>query len=220
MRAKLVAFAGRERRDQRKAAQTFEVALRSATGPERAAAQYGSAVVALALEQPAQAASWLAQARETLARTPGAQPDHPFLASLDTRIVLAREGAEAALATLTSAAKTFPDEPELHQLHAELLLRLGRNEQALAYLEDLMALTRSDTDLWRLLADARAALGQTGLAHWATAERYALLGGWAAAVQQLNLAVRDSGLTYYELSQIDARRQHFESELLREREER
>lgn len=220
LRAKLIAAAGSERRDHDAARRLLESGLETAVGLERVAGHYGLAVVALETGDTAAAGQALERALDALRRAPGTPQGHPLLASLRVRIALQAGGAQAALGPLREAMAEFPLAGGLQVMNADLLLRAGRSDEALRFLEDRLELTRADPELWRLLAIARAEAGQPGLAHWATAERYALLGGWAAALEQLRLAGQDPALSYYELSRLDVRKREFEAELLREREER
>ncbi len=219
MRAKLRASAGDGRRERVSAVRGFEAERLSASGVTGVAAWYGQSVAELSLEDVSAARASLEKAGAALAEIPGAPADHAFLASQRARIVLADQGPEAALAEVGRGLEAFPDSVAMQVLQADLMLRLDKVDAALAILESRLETTRSDPELWRLLALARSAHGNRGMAHWATAERYALLGGWAAAIDQLRLATDDPSLGHYELAQVDARRREFEEMLRREREE-
>ena len=68
-----------------------------------------------------------------------------------------------------------------------------------------------------LLARAHGGLGESGLAHRASAEEYALAGAWLAAIEQLRLAQRGGGLDFFAASQVDARLRDLQAEYARER---
>jgi predicted Zn-dependent protease len=67
------------------------------------------------------------------------------------------------------------------------------------------------------MGEAYSGLGQSGLSHWATGERYAVLGGFSAALTQFQLAREDSSIDFYRLSQIDARIADMRREIVEEK---
>src|SRR5690606_20890234 len=109
---------------------------------------------------------------------------HPFVARLAAQARLQAGDAAGALALARAAAARFPAARALVHLQAEAMIALRDHRAAVAFLEDRLAVARTDAALWRLMARARSGLGETALAHRASAESYALDGAWLAAVEQ------------------------------------
>jgi predicted Zn-dependent protease len=86
-------------------------------------------------------------------------------------------------------------------------------------LEEQLTIFRSDPELWRLVARAYEAAGKPALSHRASAEQYALVGGWLAAIEQLRLALRAGGLDFYTASQVDARIKELQAAYTREQQD-
>jgi predicted Zn-dependent protease len=86
--------------------------------------------------------------------------------------------------------------------------------------EQALESTRTDTELWELLARAQAALGRDAQAHLAMAEMHAINGVWVAAIEQLQAAQRTRQLDFYASSQVDARLREFRARFFEEREDR
>ncbi|MEZ5739949.1 MAG: M48 family metalloprotease [Burkholderiaceae bacterium] len=222
-RAKAQALASSGSDGLRSAREAFQAALDQRSYASEIATWYGMATVQTELNDLTAAREALARARRLLPAdaSPGGQPGvHPFFESLQARLALQAGDVPGALAAATEGARRFPGARALTTLRAELMVRLGRHAEALGFLEDQLQLYRGNPELWRLLAQAHAGLGQTGLAHVATGEQYALLGGWAAALNQMRLAQQDRSLNFYDLARIDTRIRTFEAALLREREDR
>lgn len=175
---------------------------------------YEMALVATERRQFSDARQKLARAGESYGE--GGVAAHPFLARLQAQIERDSGHPEVALRLTEAAIDRFTEARALRRLKADLLIDLKRYGQAVAFLEDEKAVYRADPHVWRTLARAHSANNSPGLAHWATAEEYALLGAWQAARSQLVLARRDDSLDFYRLSQIDARLREVEGIIRRE----
>ena len=119
-----------------------------------------------------------------------------------------------------TGAGRFAGARTLIHLQAQALLAMREPARAAAFLQEQIALYQTDARLWRLLAQAHAALDQPALAHRATAEEYALSGSWLAAVEQLRLALKLGTLDFYTGSLADARMKTFQAEYQREKQEK
>jgi len=148
----------------------------------------------------------------------GGPAAHPFFARLQAQIEQDSGNLDKAYALTLTAVDRFANARALRRLKAELLIQQGRFDEAIAFLEEEKQVYRADPSIWQALAQAHFANESPGLAHWATAEQYALLGAWRAVRSQLRLAQRDPKLDFYRLSQIDARLRVVEALILRERE--
>lgn len=198
----------------RRARAGFERQLRERSAEDERAAWYGLALVAHAQRDAAGSARALAEARR---RIPGG---HPFLERLAAESALDRGDGIEALALSRAAAQRYPQARAIIYVQARALIALGEPAQSVAFLKDQLAMVRSDPELWRLLAQAHDARGERGEARRASAEQYALSGGWMAAIEQLRLAQRERELDFYAASQVDARIRELQSEYTREQQER
>lgn len=195
-----------------RAAASFERQLRNRSVNE-AAGWFGLATVRNAQRNPD-------AAREALAKTRAITGALPFVERLAAQIELdageprrAREIADAALVER-------PSNRALMRVKAQAIAAAGEMRAAAAFLEKALDVHPADATLWRLQAEAWNAAGEAALAHRASAEHFALLGGLPAAIDQLKRARQAGTLDFYTGSQVDARLRELEREYLREREER
>lgn len=191
-----------------------ERALRDRSTTDELSAWYAVAVAALEQRDFAAALGAVEQARS---RLPGG---HPYVERLAAEIRLRQGEPAAALAIAEAAARRFVGARALTHLQAEAMIGMREPARAEAFVADQITLYPGDPGLWRLLSRSRAALGRTALAHRATAEEYALIGGWLAAIEQLRLAQRAGGLDFYAASEVDARIKELQAEYARERQDK
>ncbi len=197
----------------RLARQRFERQLREHTTNDETAAWFGVASAALAQRDFVGAQRAVAETRRRL-------PDgHPFVERLAAQARLESGDARGALALAREAAQRFPTARALVHLQAEAMLAQRDHAGAARFLDEQLALQRSDGALWRLMARARAGLGQQALAHRASAEAYALDGAWLASLEQLELARKAGGLDFYAASQLDARIKELRAYYTRDKED-
>jgi predicted Zn-dependent protease len=196
----------------------FSTQLQNRTAASEVAAHYGLAVAQLRLDQP-KTAYEAAQAARRLARS----QHSPILDKLvaETRYAAAGTPAEreAALAQAREATAKYPLSRTVAINYVDLLQRDNRHEQAVAFLREQIALPRSDTGYYSMLARSYAALGQRTLQHQAVAEAYLLTGATPAAVEQLQLARKAADADFYVMSEVDARLRQLSQQLREQREE-
>ena len=85
------------------------------------------------------------------------------------------------------------------------MLQTGRNREALADLEERLRMAPDDAHLYELQARACEASGKRVAQHRAQAEAYYRRGNLAAAVDQLEIAVKVRGSDFYEMSIAESR---------------
>lgn len=214
LRAKLRALSFPNVDGLRGARQQFERQLRDKATNDELAAWFGLATVLLAQRDTSGAEAALAQARRRL------PAPHVAVDRLAAEIRLRAGDAAGALALAEAASAKFVGSRALLHLQAESLLALGEHARALRFLQEQVALYRTDARLWRMLAQAHNGLGQTALAHRATAEEYAIAGGWLAAIEQLRLALRAGSMDFYTASLVDSRLKELQADYQREQQER
>jgi beta-barrel assembly-enhancing protease len=218
MRARLRVLEDPSVQGARDAQTHFVTQLRERSTSSEVAAQYGLALALLRLDQPQQAHEAALAARK-LARS---QPS-PMLDKIvsESRFAAAKTPAErdTAIAQSREATSRFPLS-RLTALHyVDLLQRDNRHQQAVAFLREQLAVPRSDTTYFSLLARSYAELGHRTLQHQAVAEAYLLLGSAPAAVQQLQMARKAADADFYVMSEVDARLRQLTQQLKEQREE-
>jgi beta-barrel assembly-enhancing protease len=119
----------------------------------------------------------------------------------------ARETYEKALAVM-------PGSRALFQGHVASLLETGANEKALTEIEARLRKTPEAARLYDLQAKAYAAAGRQLAQHRALAEAHYRRGRIAAAVDQLELALKQKDGNFYERSGAEARSRELKTELL------
>lgn len=141
----------------------------------------------------------LAQARFAAARTPQERDD---------AVQFARD-----------ATTRFPISRATALNYVELLQRADKHDDVVTYLRDQIALPRSDSKYYELLARSYAALNKRTLQHQATGELYAMMGATPAAIEQFQMARKASDADFYVLSEVDARLRQLTQQLKEQREE-
>ena len=103
------------------------------------------------------------------------------------------------------ALRNHPGYRALTYANLELLLQTGRYREALADLEERLRMTQDDARLYEFQARAYEASGKRVGQHRAQAEAYYRRGNLAAAVDQLEIAVKARGSDFYEMSIAESR---------------
>ena len=194
----------------------FDSQQKSQNRQQQIGAQYGLAFLALKRGQLAQAQTLLDKARSTMGRTQGsfstgqaASDGAAVFAALALEIKLA-PGQTAAvklegLKEAEQAHRQFPLGRGLANQYAEAMILNGKPEEATRFLREQALQYREEPKLHELLSKAYAAQGKQALQHIALAERYALLGGKQAALDQLAIARKAGDASFYDMALIDAR---------------
>lgn len=222
VRAKLMALADTTVDGLRRTRAVFERQLREKTTGDEMATWFGLAVAALAQRDFEGSTQALAEARKRMGNTASAaaSPAQAMVDRLAAETRLQQRDPKGALAIAQAALQRSPQSRALMYVQASALIDSGQAAQASRFLEDQLAIYRSDATLWRLLAQAYSSQGKEALAHRASAEQYALMGGWMSAIEQLRLAQRSGKLDFYTASQVDTRLQEFQAIYTREKQER
>jgi predicted Zn-dependent protease len=137
---------------------------------------------------------------------------------LAAQLLADRGRAEEALEVYRKALKRFPEARGVAHGYLALLLDRGGYREALADLDERLRKYPEDYRLYELQARAYEATGKPLSQHRAQAEAQYRRGNLAAAVQQLDWAVRLKGNDFYEQSSAEARLREFRALLENERE--
>lgn len=119
----------------------------------------------------------------------------------------ARETYEKALAAMSGNRALF-------QGHVASLLETGATDKALSEIEARLRRTPEEAKLYDLQAKAHATAGRQLSQHRALAEAHYRRGRIAAAVDQLDLALKQKDGNFYERSSAEARSRELKAELL------
>jgi predicted Zn-dependent protease len=142
--------------------------------------------------------------------------DRPDIASyriLEAEIELAAGQYTKALELYAATSKKFSGNRALSRYYAAALLKAGRPEQARTLLKKAVKRQSDDPGLQKMLATAAGESGKLFEAHQALANYYYLNGDPGAAIQQLQIARRFTGDSFYLQSSVDARIKEIQQEL-------
>jgi len=155
----------------------------------------------------------LTDARRELNKLRSTSPGLKELVIVDARLHEQAGEPEQAITTLRRALLIHPQNAALTQTLAEILLRSEKAEEAYLLLKSGMSAPL--TGIWRyaLLARAASASGRPAEGHEYLAEYEYALGRLAPAVLQLEIALREHDLDFYDSSRLEARLRDIKSEL-------
>lgn len=154
---------------------------------------------------------------ETLAPLRDAAAPHPAFEVLAAQIAADQRRDAEALAIFRAALDRFPRHRALVYAHLEFLLQTGRHALALADLDQRLRGVHDDPRLYELQARAYAASGRRVAQHRAQAEAAYRRGNLAAAVEQLEIAVKVKDGDFYSVSSAEARLRELREQLDAER---
>jgi predicted Zn-dependent protease len=143
---------------------------------------------------------------------------HPAFELLAGQILADMHKNDESLAVYRTALKTWPGYRALAYAYLDQLLQTGHNKEAIADLEDRLRSRPDDWRLYELQARAFEATGQALSQHRSQAESYYRRGNLAAAVDQLEIAVKfKKGSDFYEMSIAESRLRELRTALENER---
>jgi Putative Zn-dependent protease, contains TPR repeats len=191
-----------------KAAEKFAARLESGQYRNESATRYGYALALHATRN-------YTGAREQLQRLLGEDPDE-----IAYRIALAK--VEEAAGHLSRAFKIYSETVELYPgnhpvtvAYSQALITAQKGAEAQRLLQAHIRSRAPDPTLYQLLARAAGQAGMRADAFEAIAEYYYLNGDTPTAIEQLRLALRTLGESYYETARIQARLRELQHELIR-----
>ena len=139
---------------------------------------------------------------------------HPAFELLAGQLLTDMHREKEGLAVYQAALKRFPGHRGLIYANLELLLNTDRPQDVLADLTERLRTVQDDARLYEIQARAYAAVGRPIAEHRAQAEAHYRRGDLAAAVDQLEIAVKQTrGSDFYELSSAESRLRELRSQL-------
>jgi len=143
---------------------------------------------------------------------------HPAFELLAAQILADMHKTDESLAVYRTALKTWTGYRALAYAYLDELLQAGRPKEALADLEDRVRSRPDDWRLYELQARGFEATNQGLAQHRAQAESYYRRGNLAAAVDQLEIAIKfRKGSDFYEMSIAESRLRELRTQLENER---
>ena len=185
--------------------------LKGASPAKAAALHYGMAWAHLARRDPLSAADAASQARQQALTAAQSQWVEALLIHLDQAIAWSQKDHRRVMLLGQDLQDRHGRSVSLRaglRLAARAGLESGQPDDLPASLQRLQLVVDrwpSDAEAWRLLAVTNAQLNRRAAAHAASAEQYALSGGWQAAIEQMEMARRAGDADFVMLSKIDAR---------------
>lgn len=184
----------------------FEKALLDGRFRNEIAVRYGYTVALTRNEQFARAAEEAEKLLET-------HPDTLEFLILRARIDAESGKLDKAVSRLEKAATLYPVSYPLRITLAEIYLRAGMADKAYQDLEQIALFRKDNTRVYKLLAQAAAARGKKAESHEYMATHYYLSGALNSAVLQLEIALRDRSLPYYDAARLESRLQAVKKEV-------
>lgn len=180
------------------AVRRLEASPREGRGPEPAAHRYGLAAALLRAKD-------YSRAQAEIDRLGEEGVHHPMIEALAGQVLQHSGHIRAALARYEAALRIYPGHLQLVYDYTQALILDKRYGAAASFAEDRLIAGRDDATLHRLVAEARAGLGQNTLSHYHQGEHYAALGDGASARAQYELAVRANDGGFHDLAMVEAR---------------
>lgn len=147
----------------------------------------------------------LAQAREQIDRLLRKHPTLSELIIVSARLHRQAGETQKGLTELRNALTLFPTNFALTLTLADYLLTEKKAAEAYELLREQLQIRSTDARLYELLARAAAGTGRKSEGHEHMAEHYYLLGNLKAALLQLEIALRDKQLDYYQSERLESR---------------
>jgi Putative Zn-dependent protease, contains TPR repeats len=182
--------------------------IRNKKTPLEAASRYGLALALARQNKYAEAEKELALAIKS--------GDSPMLLNLRAELKTRMGDFGQALKIYQSAIAPYPHHLPLVYGYAGALIQAGQAQQAVDFAAAQSGKRPDDARLWRLLAQAHAALGHGLASHCAEAEAFAAQGNLGAAIEQVNQGLKAGDGNFYELSAAEARRREWQETLAAE----
>ncbi len=208
LRFHLLRAALRERQiaSPREAVVQFQRSLQDGRYRQESAERFG---FALALIRNGQ----LTEARHELDALLRLHPSSTELLILSARLYHEAGEPRRGLAEVRNALALFPTSYPLNLTLADMLLADNHPDEAYRLLQGQLQIRPTDARLYKLFARAAGANGRTAEGHEYLAEHYYLVGDLEAAVLQLEIALKDKQLGFYDSSRLESRLQQVRDEL-------
>ena len=181
-----------------KAIAHFRSQLKGKRYRNETATRYG---YALALARGNQIGAARAEIDKLIARN----PNQAEIIILEARLDAASGAKDRALKSLQTSVGLRPSNVPLRVAYADVLMASGQPTRALKTLEEVARRKPGSTLIYQKLSDAALKAGQKAATHRYRAEKLYAEGDLEPAIRQLEIALRQPGLSYYDASRIQVR---------------
>lgn len=197
-------------KDPAEAVKHFAAGLREGRHLNQEAHEYGYALALAANHQPAEAA----QVIEKLLKKSSDQAEYVVASA---KFAKQLKQPEKALKILDTYYALMPENYALSVAYIENLTDNGRLTEARKVALQTLSLRNDDPRLYRMLSKIEQHAGRKAESHRMLAEAYVATGEYAAAVQQLEISLKETGQSdFYQTSKIESRLQKLRAELKQE----
>jgi predicted Zn-dependent protease len=132
-------------------------------------------------------------------------PDHPMIETLAANLLMEEGRTREAFSAYRQALTLFPKHRGLIYAYAEALLAADQPDVAITLLVEKQLVYPNDSYLYELQSRAYTRLGRNLQRHQAQGEAYYRNYDLAAAIEQMELAVKSGDGDFYQLSIVEAR---------------
>jgi len=132
-------------------------------------------------------------------------PNQAEFIILEARIDAESGARDHALKTLQTAVGLRPSNIPLRIAYADILMAAGHPARALTTLEEIVRRRPGQALIYQQMSDAALKAGQKAATHRYRAEKFYAKGDLEPAIHQLEIALRQPGLSYHDASGIQVR---------------
>jgi predicted Zn-dependent protease len=175
---------------------------------------FGLSLVALREKQPLEAEKYLNKSKELFLKISPSEifPRSNFVFSITAgQIELAKGNFLQAQNLALQIIKDYPQSKAAGILLVQTYFSSKQMKEGIRWLEQKTKIQKDDTTWWTYLADGYAQLNNSLGYHSAIAEKYVCEGALPAAIQQLKIAKEEGFGNFYQLSELEARKNQLEA---------
>ncbi len=183
----------------------FEQNLKTGSYLNRKAEMYGYALVLIEKENYKKAAKLVMLLNKS-------NPNSIAFKLLQSKLEFRSGKTKSALTLLENALLLYPSNPILTENYVELLLQANKPKQARSILQTFLRQPAPNPRFYKLLSNAENKLNNTVGAHEALAHFYYDMGLTHSAIEQINIALKDSKIDFYTSSRLESRLKELEQE--------
>ena len=126
-------------------------------------------------------------------------------------LLLAKKDYTEALAKLESLYQLYPDSYPVRLFYARALMSAGEYPKAIGFYESLAESQPENSRLWYELAELYGLAGNTKGVHYARIEYFLAIGQVDRAMQQIDIALKNTQLNEHEITNLNLRKQYAEN---------
>jgi len=174
---------------------------------------FGLSLVALREKQPMEAERLLNKSKELFLKISPAEisPRSNFVFNMTAgQIELAKGNFVQSKNIALKMINDFPQSKAAGVLLVQTYYSSGQIKEGIRWLEQKTKIQKDDTTWWTFLAEGHAKLNNSLGYHAAIAEKYVCEGALPAAIQQLTIAKEEGVGNFYQLSELEARKNQLE----------